>query len=74
MDYKIERIEVSAYKIPTDQPEADGTMRWDSTTLVLVEAEAGGEKSLGFNYADAVRRASSRTSSSRWCGTGTPWP
>src|SRR5437660_1135331 len=35
---KIEEVEVSAYAIPTDGPEADGTIRWDSTTVVIVEA------------------------------------
>jgi L-alanine-DL-glutamate epimerase-like enolase superfamily enzyme len=47
----IERIEVSAYTVPTDFPESDGTLAWDSTTLVLVEAAAGGERGLGFTYA-----------------------
>jgi L-alanine-DL-glutamate epimerase-like enolase superfamily enzyme len=51
LDVPIERIEVSAYTIPTDFPESDGTLEWDSTTLVLVEAAAGGERSLGFTYA-----------------------
>ena len=32
----------SAFRIPTDAPEADGTIAWDRTTLVLVEVEAGG--------------------------------
>jgi len=48
----IDRIHVSAYKIPTDQPEADGTISWDSTTLVLVEIEGGGHTGLGYTYAD----------------------
>jgi hypothetical protein len=34
----IEWLDVSAYRIPTDAPEADGTYQWDSTTMVLVEA------------------------------------
>ena len=38
----IERINVSVYTIPTDVPESDGTLEWDKTTLVLVEAMAGG--------------------------------
>jgi L-alanine-DL-glutamate epimerase-like enolase superfamily enzyme len=50
----IGRIEVSAYKVPTDAPEADGTYRWDSTTLVLVEATAGGETGVGYSYADTA--------------------
>ncbi len=48
----IEKLEVSAFKIPTDQPESDGTIEWDSTTIVIVEAEAGGKRSLGYSYAD----------------------
>ena len=32
----------AGYTVPTDQPEADGTLAWDSTTLVLVEVRAGG--------------------------------
>jgi L-alanine-DL-glutamate epimerase-like enolase superfamily enzyme len=49
----VERLSVAAYEIPTDQPESDGTLEWDSTTMVLVHAEAGGETGLGFSYADA---------------------
>jgi L-alanine-DL-glutamate epimerase-like enolase superfamily enzyme len=43
---------VSAYRIPTDAPESDGTFAWESTTLVLVEVTAGGETGLGYTYAD----------------------
>jgi L-alanine-DL-glutamate epimerase-like enolase superfamily enzyme len=49
----IERIAISAFQIPTDEPESDGTLEWDSTTLVLVEASAGGQTGLGFTYSDA---------------------
>lgn len=48
----VESVKVSAYKIPTDAPEADGTIRWNSTTLVLVEIEAGGKTGIGYTYAD----------------------
>lgn len=48
----VERVEVSAYRIPTDAPESDGTLTWDATTLVLVEIEAGGRRGLGYTYAD----------------------
>lgn len=52
---KIERLEVSVYRIPTDRPEADGTFHWDSTTLVLVEAVAdSGARGLGFSYTAAA--------------------
>lgn len=45
---------VSVYTIPTDAPESDGTLAWDSTTLVLVETEAGGQHGLGYSYADTA--------------------
>lgn len=52
---KIERLEISVYRIPTDRPEADGTFRWDATTLVLVEAVAdSGLRGLGFSYTAAA--------------------
>jgi L-alanine-DL-glutamate epimerase-like enolase superfamily enzyme len=52
---KIERLEVSIYRIPTDRPEADGTFQWDATTLVLVEAVAdSGLRGLGFSYTAAA--------------------
>ncbi len=44
----IERLDVSAYKIPTDAPESDGTYQWEATTLVLVEVTAGGRTGLGY--------------------------
>jgi L-alanine-DL-glutamate epimerase-like enolase superfamily enzyme len=48
----IEQIEVAAYEIPTDAPEADGTLEWDSTTLVVVHARGGEEIGVGYTYAD----------------------
>src|ERR671930_1806697 len=50
----IERLSVSAYEVPADQPESDGTLEWGSTTLVLVRAEGGGETGLGYTYADVA--------------------
>lgn len=40
--------------IPTATPESDGTLEWDSTTLVLVELEGGGKNALGYTYADVA--------------------
>ena len=52
---KIERLETSTYRIPTDRPEADGTFHWNSTTLVLVVAIAdSGLRGLGFTYGSAA--------------------
>ena len=47
----IERLDVAAYTIPTDRPEADGTLEWDSTTMVVVHAHAGARSGLGWTYA-----------------------
>src|SRR5216110_3185826 len=48
----IDDLVVSAYVIPTATPESDGTLEWTSTTLVLVELQAGGETGIGYTYAD----------------------
>src|SRR5690242_19743877 len=47
----IDAVHVSAYTIPTDQPESDGTLAWDSTTIVVVEPESSGIRGLGYTYA-----------------------
>ena len=47
-------LETAVYVIPTDEPEADGTLTWDKTTMVLVRARAGGEQGLGWSYASAA--------------------
>ena len=49
-DAPIEKLTVDVYRIPTDYPEADGTYRWDSTTLVVVHAQGGGKAGLGYTY------------------------
>jgi L-alanine-DL-glutamate epimerase-like enolase superfamily enzyme len=49
----VEAIDVSVHTIPTDGPdgkEADGTLEWDSTTCVIVQARAGGRTGLGYTY------------------------
>jgi L-alanine-DL-glutamate epimerase-like enolase superfamily enzyme len=51
---RVEGLEVAAYTIPTDEPESDGTLEWDSTTIVVVEAEAGGETGLGYTYGETA--------------------
>jgi L-alanine-DL-glutamate epimerase-like enolase superfamily enzyme len=47
----IRSVRAEAYEVPTDRPEADGTIAWNSTTLVLVEIEGGGKVGLGYTYA-----------------------
>ncbi len=51
-DVPIAKVEARAYRIPTDQPEADGTLEWDSTVMVLVTIEGGGKSGIGYTYAD----------------------
>jgi L-alanine-DL-glutamate epimerase-like enolase superfamily enzyme len=47
-------LRASAYTIPAESQESDGTFEWDSTTLVLVELEADGEHGLGWTYGAAA--------------------
>ena len=51
---RIENLNVSAYTIPTESPESDGTFEWDATTIVIVQVECGGERGLGYSYADTA--------------------
>ena len=46
----VDAIEVAVYTIPTDAPEADGTLAWDSTTMVLVEIRSGDTCGIGWTY------------------------
>ncbi|HEX5470806.1 MAG TPA: hypothetical protein VFW73_02915, partial [Lacipirellulaceae bacterium] len=50
----IERVTAAAYKIPTDAPESDGTLQWESTTLVVVCVAAGDFEGFGYTYAPAA--------------------
>ncbi|HVS99836.1 MAG TPA: enolase C-terminal domain-like protein [Solirubrobacterales bacterium] len=53
VDASVSGLEVGVYTIPTDEPESDGTLAWDATTIVVVEVEAGGERGLGYTYGDS---------------------
>ena len=57
VELEVEQVSASAYTIPTDRPESDGTLAWDSTTIVLVEASAAGVAGCGWTYAPAAARA-----------------
>ena len=50
----VERVDARALTFPTDGPEQDGTLSWDSTSLVLVEVEAAGEVGIGYSYGAGV--------------------
>jgi L-alanine-DL-glutamate epimerase-like enolase superfamily enzyme len=47
---KLHRPVVSVYTVPTDAPEADGTLAWDSTTMVIAEVSAGDATGTGWTY------------------------
>ncbi|SDY87282.1 enolase C-terminal domain-like protein [Citreimonas salinaria] len=48
----ISSVRVAAYRVPTDRPEADGTLAWDATTMVTCEIGAAGRTGFGYTYAD----------------------
>jgi L-alanine-DL-glutamate epimerase-like enolase superfamily enzyme len=45
-------LEVSVHEFPTDAPESDGTLQWDSTTCIVVESHCGGRTGIGYTYGD----------------------
>lgn len=49
----IDSVEARVYTVPTDEPEADGTIAWDSTTMVLVQARSGSTVGTGWTYGAA---------------------
>lgn len=50
----VEDLSVRVFRIPTDEPEADGTISWESTTMVLVETRGGGKRGIGYTYASGA--------------------
>jgi L-alanine-DL-glutamate epimerase-like enolase superfamily enzyme len=46
----VERLAATVYTVPTDLPEADGTLAWESTTMVLVQIRAAGITGTGWAY------------------------
>jgi L-alanine-DL-glutamate epimerase-like enolase superfamily enzyme len=51
---EVTALDAAVYVIPTDAPEADGTLAWDKTTMVVVTAKAGNERGLGWSYTAAA--------------------
>jgi L-alanine-DL-glutamate epimerase-like enolase superfamily enzyme len=50
----IGELDVAAYTVPTDRPEADGTLEWTATTMVLVRVHAEGVVGTGWTYGPAA--------------------
>jgi L-alanine-DL-glutamate epimerase-like enolase superfamily enzyme len=53
-DDTIESVDAAVYTIPTDAPEGDGTLTWDSTIMTVVQARAGGTCGTGWTYGSAA--------------------
>ena len=47
-------LRAGAFRVPTERPEADGTLAWDATTVVVVQACSGGVTGTGWTYAAAA--------------------
>jgi L-alanine-DL-glutamate epimerase-like enolase superfamily enzyme len=47
----VDSVSAAVYEIPTQLPEADGTLAWTKTTLVVANVTGGGAKGLGYTYA-----------------------
>ncbi|GAB2587119.1 mandelate racemase [Dyella jejuensis] len=47
---RIDSVQATAYTVPTDAPEADGTLDWDSTTIVIATIRCGEYEGLGYSY------------------------
>jgi L-alanine-DL-glutamate epimerase-like enolase superfamily enzyme len=50
----VEHVAAAAYEVPTERPEADGTLAWSSTTLVVAHVTGGGRTGIGYTYADSA--------------------
>ena len=51
-DSPVREVRAAAYRVPTDAPEADGTLSWDATTVVIVHVDAGDVTGVGWTYGD----------------------
>ncbi len=53
IDAPIEALRVDTYRVPTERPEEDGTLRWDATEMVVVRVRSGACEGLGYSYTAA---------------------
>ncbi|MFI5519992.1 enolase C-terminal domain-like protein [Streptomyces platensis] len=54
VDPAVDSVDTSVYRVPTDAPEGDGTLAWDSTTMVVAQVRSGGTTGLGYTYGAAA--------------------
>ena len=70
----VDSVRCQVFRVPTDRPEADGTLEWSATTAVVVEVGAGGTVGLGLDL--RLGRMPSRWSPRSWRAPSsgpTPW-
>jgi len=54
----IDHVDVRACRLPTARiPESDGTLAWNSTTIVIAQVHAAGAGGIGYSYVDAAAAA-----------------
>ncbi len=53
-DGAVQAVTAACYQIPTSSPESDGTLSWDSTTMIVVTATASGVSGTGWTYGSAA--------------------
>ena len=51
VDQRVDAVAAGAYTVPTEEPESDGTLHWDATTIVIVEVTSGSTTGIGYTYA-----------------------
>ena len=49
---RVEKLDVTAYTVPTESFESDGTYEWKETTLVIVQVQSEAKKAIGYTYAN----------------------
>ncbi len=53
----ISKMDVAVYRIPTNEPESDGTLSWDHTDVMVTEVHAADLIGLGWSYASTASAA-----------------
>ncbi|WP_069813020.1 enolase C-terminal domain-like protein [Streptomyces sp. TP-A0874] len=47
---RVDGVETAVFTVPTDAPEGDATLAWESTTLVLARVRSAGATGIGYTY------------------------
>lgn len=50
LEARIREIDVMPLRVPAEEPESDGTLAWEATTIVIVRVSAGDAQGLGYTY------------------------